>query len=539
MGAQRPVAEVAQSLGLPAGSWWPWGRDKAKISLEVLAQPRDAALAPGRVVLVSAMTPTPRGEGKTTTSVGLAQGMARRGAAVCLALREPSLGPCMGMKGGGTGGGRSRLEPSDDINLHFTGDMHAVSAAHNLLAAVLDNHLHFGNALGLDPRRVTWGRVLDMNDRALRRVVVGLGGPTQGVPRESGFDITPASEIMAILGLCSGEEDAKARLGRILVGVSGAGEPVYAAALEAHGAMAALLRDALMPNLVQSTEGVPALVHGGPFANIAHGCSSALATRMGLHLAEWVVTEAGFGFDLGGEKFLDIKCRLAGLPAPAAVVVVATLRALEHHGQDAGVQAGLANLEAHLDAVARFGLPAVVALNRFDGDAEDDIAAVARWCAARGTPFAASEHFQRGGEGAEDLADAVMAAASPRPAPLRTLYPLEAPLEDKLQALAEQVYGAGEVVWSPQARKERERLERWGLGALPVCVAKTHSSLSDNPALLGRPRGFPLRVERLEVNAGAGFIVALTGDILRMPGLPRVPQAAQIDLRDGQIVGLQ
>jgi formate--tetrahydrofolate ligase len=497
---------------------------------------------------VSAITPTAAGEGKTTTSIGLAQGLARIGESACLALREPSLGPSMGMKGGATGGGRSQILPAERINLHFTGDFHAVTSAHNLLAAMLDNHVHFGNELRIDPRRVLWRRVMDMNDRALRNVIVGLGGPQQGIPRETGFDITAASEVMAILCLAEDEEDLRARIDRILVAFTWEGEPVTAARLRASGAMLVLLRDALWPNLVQTLEGTPALVHGGPFANIAHGCSSVLATRMALHLSDWAVTEAGFGFDLGAEKFFDIKCRGAGLDT-AVVVLVATLRALKLHGDAArgdlarpdaaAVARGLPNLEKHVENIRCFGEKPVVALNRFASDAEEEIAVVAARCAELGVPFAVADHHARGGAGALELARAVVAQAEGRSRPFRPLYDLGDSVPGKILAVAQKMYGAGSVALSRQARADLRDVERLGYANLPVCIAKTPASLSDDPRLSGRPQDFEVSVRGIQINAGAGFLVVLTGDILRMPGLPHRPRAEQLDLRDGRIVGLE
>ncbi|MEZ4282194.1 MAG: formate--tetrahydrofolate ligase [Myxococcota bacterium] len=545
----RPIARIAESLGLGPEQIRPYGHDIAKISPAVLATPRRRP-GHGRLVLVSAITPTPAGEGKTTTSIGLAQGLARIGEAACLAIREPSLGPAFGMKGGATGGGRSQVVPMERINLHFTGDFHAVTSAHNLLAALIDNRLHFGDPLGLDPRRILWRRVMDMNDRALRSLVVGLGGHAQGVPRETGFDITAASEVMAILCLAENESDLRARIDRILVGFTCAGEPITAARLGGSGAMVALLLDALWPNLVQTLEGTPALVHGGPFANIAHGCSSVLATKMALHLSDWAITEAGFGFDLGAEKFFDIKCRSAGLD-PAAVVLVATVRALKMHGgvalpelaavDAAAVERGLPNLEKHVENIRHFGETPIVALNRFASDDDGEIAVVRRRCEQLGIPFAVSDHHVRGGEGAEALARVLVEHAE-RPgaaSPFRPLYPLEATVEEKILAVAQKMYGARSIDYTPSARRDLADVERLGHSGLPVCIAKTPNSLSDDPSLRGRPRDFDVRVRGIQINAGAGFLVVLTGDILRMPGLPRHPRAEQIDVVDGRIVGLQ
>ena len=544
----RPIAAIAEALGLERSEWRAFGDDVAKVDPAILGRERPLPGAP-RLVLVSAITPTPAGEGKTTTSIGLADGLARLGESVCLALREPSLGPSFGMKGGATGGGRSQVVPMERINLHFTGDFHAVTSAHNLLAAMLDNQLYWGNPLGIDPRRVVWRRVLDLNDRALRNVIVGLGGPRQGVPRETGFDITAASEVMAMLCLAEDEEDLRARIDRLLVGFGYDRAPVTASALGAAGAMLALLRDALWPNLVQTLEGVPAFVHGGPFANIAHGCNSLVATRAALHLADWAVTEAGFGFDLGAEKFFDIKCRSAGLET-AAVVLVATVRALKLHGgaarkdrirpDPAAVAAGLPNLEKHVENIGHFGQTPVVALNRFGDDTEEEIEIVRRRCAELGVTFAVSNHHAAGGEGALDLARAVVEHADARgsDSPIRPLYPLDAPVVDKILAVARTMYGARGVELTREAKRDLAEVERHGYAGLPVCIAKTPASLSDEPKLRGRPEGFDVTVRGIQINAGAGFLVVLTGEILRMPGLPRRPLAETIDLREGRIEGL-
>jgi formate--tetrahydrofolate ligase len=542
----RPIAEVAAELGLAPPEIVPCGHDIAKVSPAALTRPRQRP-GQGNLILVSAITPTRAGEGKTTTSIGLAQAFARLGHSACLALREPSLGPSLGMKGGATGGGRSQVIPMERINLHFTGDFHAVSAAHNLLAALLDNHLYFGNELRIDPRRILWRRVMDMNDRALRNMIVGLGGSKQGVPRETGFDITAASEVMAILCLAEDEADLRARLDRILLGFTYEGEPVTAESLSASGAMLVLLRDALWPNLVQTLEGTPALVHGGPFANIAHGCNSVIATRMALQLADWAITEAGFGFDLGAEKFFDIKCRSAGLET-AAVVLVATIRALKMHGgrslrdlaepDPQAVERGLPNLEKHVENIRHFGEVPVVALNRFAGDGHEEIDVVRRRCEALDVPFAVSDHHARGGEGAQELARAVIAHAE-REHAFEPLYDLEDSIDAKVLAVARKMYGADGVVFTPQARRDLAEAERLGYGSLPVCIAKTPASLSDDARLRGRPGGFEVTVRSVQINAGAGFLVVLTGDILRMPGLPRRPLAEQIDLRDGRITGLE
>ncbi len=542
----RPIADVARELGLEPAEIRPYGHDMAKIDPAVLNGPRRRE-GEGSLILVSAITPTPAGEGKTTTSIGLAQGMARLGESTCLALREPSLGPTFGMKGGATGGGHSQVTPTDRINLHFTGDFHAITTAHNLLAAVVDNHVYFGNELGIDPRQVLWRRVMDMNDRALRNVIVGLGGSTQGVPRETGFDITAASEVMAILCLAENEDDLRARLDRILIGFTYEGEPITAEKLSASGAMLALLRDALWPNLVQTLEGTPALIHGGPFANIAHGCNSVIATRTATHLADWAITEAGFGFDLGAEKFFDIKCRNSGLDT-AAVVLVATVRALKLHGglrrkeidapNPEAAERGLPNLEKHIENISHFGEAPVVALNRFAGDTEEEISVVRERCSSLGVAFAVTEHHARGGEGAEELARTVMAHAQ-RHQPFTPLYATEEPISDKILAVAQKMYGARSVSFTKQAQREIKQAQQLGYDNLPVCIAKTSASLSDDPKLRGRPDGFDVTVRSVQINAGAGFLVVLTGDILRMPGLPRRPLAERIDLVAGEIVGLE
>ena len=537
------IQGVAEKLGLSTDDLIPYGHDKAKLPLSLLDRPGRN----GKLVLVSAITPTPAGEGKTTTTIGLTQALDRLGHRVCAALREPSLGPCFGVKGGGTGGGRSTIEPSTEINLHFTGDLHAVTAANNLLAALIDNHLHFRNDPPLDSRRVLWRRVLDVNDRSLRNMLVGLGGRTQGVPRETGVDITAASEIMAVLCLARDLDDLRERLGNILVGYGPDRSPVTAKDLGAVGAMMALLKDAVQPNLVQTVEGAPAIVHGGPFANIAHGCNSVLATRMALHHADWVITEAGFGMDLGAEKFFDIKCRLAELD-PAAVVVVATVRALKYHGgvslkdletpDPEAVARGIENLEKHLETAATFGKPAVVALNRFHADSDEEIAVVRDRMAALGVRFAESTHFANGGAGAEALAAQVLEAASTPTEPYTPLYPLDANYRQKITAVAQKAYGASDVQFSKAALGAMKRLVELGYAGLPICIAKTQSSLSDDPSRRGRPRDFTVTVQSVRINAGAGFLVVLTGDIMRMPGLPRKPQAMGVDVVDGQIVGV-
>lgn len=538
---ERPLAEVAAELNLRPDEWEGWGPGRAKITTDALK--RRTRDKDGRLVLVSAITPTPAGEGKTTTAIGLAQGLKAIGEEVVVALREPSLGPIFGAKGGATGGGRSRVHPSDAIDLHFTGDLHAVTSAHNLLSALVDAHLRFRKEPELHPNRIVWPRVLDMCDRALRHIVTGMD-VGNGLVREASFDITAASEVMAVLCLSDGLEDLKARLGRIIVGFGPQGDPVTADDLGAVGPMSALLRDATRPNLVQTTDGVPALIHGGPFANIAHGCSSVLATRLGLSRADWTVTEAGFAFDLGGEKFFDIKCRSAELDT-AVVVLVATVRALRHHGgADAtvpsveAVERGLENLEKHIDNVLFFGEIPIVALNRFPDDAPEEIAAIRARCEGLKVPFAEADPFGSGGAGCTELARLVKEHAEPVSDPFRPLYGLEQPIVEKIEAVATSMYGASGVRLSARARKDLKAAERAGLGQLPVCLAKTQSSLSDNPRLLGRPRDFEVTVQGIRLAAGAGFLVVLLGDIVRMPGLPRRPAALDIDLIDGEICGL-
>jgi formate--tetrahydrofolate ligase len=541
----RPIAEVAGGLGLAAGDIIPYGDTKAKVRLDVLEKypPR------GRLVLVSAITPTLAGEGKTTTTIGLGQGLARLGQSVCLALREPSLGPCLGMKGGATGGGKSQIVPAEEINLHFTGDFHAITAAHNLLAALLDNRIYHRTGPDIDPRRITWKRVLDMNDRALRDIVIGLGGVLQGVPRETGFDITAASEIMAILCLAENHSDLKARLGRILVAFTRSGEPVTAGQLTATGAMTVLLKDALLPNLVQTLEGVPALVHGGPFANIAHGCNSVLATKMALALADWGITEAGFGFDLGAEKFFDIKCQSASLDT-AAVVLVATCRALKMHGgvkkEDLtaknceALRIGFGNLEKHIENISKFGERPIVCLNRFAGDSAEEIELVRRHCEEiLRVPFAICNGFEEGGEGGLELARQVMRHAEKTRNPFHPLYDWKEDVKSKIWKVAHEMYGAGEINYTQKAESDLEDIERLGYQNLPICIAKTPASLTDDPAIFGRPSEFSVTVREIVIAAGAGFLVPITGTILRMPGLPKTPRAEAIDLIEGRIEGVR
>ncbi len=542
----RPVADVARDLGLAENDLEPYGRYKAKVHLDVLAARRDKLS--GKLVLVSAITPTPAGEGKTTTAIALAMGLAKLGERACLALRQPSLGPTLGMKGGATGGGYAQLLPREDINLHFTGDIHAVGAAHNLLAAMADNHIYQRLEPAIDPRRLKWGRVLDVNDRELRSVVVGLGAPGDGVPHQSFFDITAASEVMAILCLAEDYADLKRRLGDILVGFTYKREPVYARDVGAAGAMAALLKEAFQPNLVQTLEGTPALVHGGPFANIAQGTNSVVATKMALALADWCVTEAGFGFDLGAEKFFDIKCVSAGLD-PCAVVLVATVRALKMHGgvaladlakpDAAAVARGLPNLAKHLESIASFKESPVVALNKFSADAEDEVNVVRRFCEEGGHPFAVCDGWARGGEGARALAEVVRDVGCKLNRPFTPMYGWDEPVEDKIFKVAHNIYGAQAVDYTPDAKDDLALIAKLGYEKLPVCIAKTQKSLSDNPDLLGRPKDFLVTVRRIIINSGARFLVPLTGDIIRMPGLPKEPAARRLDVdENGNIVGL-
>ncbi|HET7039386.1 MAG TPA: formate--tetrahydrofolate ligase [Gemmatimonadales bacterium] len=540
----RPITEVGAALGLTPDDLILYGPTKAKVRLSSLA----GRARKGRLVLVTAITPTPAGEGKSTVTIGLTQAFQRQGRNAVACIREPSLGPVFGIKGGAAGGGYAQLIPMEDINLHFTGDFHAVSAAHNLLSAMLDNHLHQGNTLGLDPRRITWPRTMDMNDRALRQIVVGLGGLNGGVPREERFVITPASEIMAILALSRDAEDLEARLGRIIVGATHDRKPVRATDLKAQGAMALLLKDAVQPNLVQTLEGGPAFVHGGPFGNIAHGCNSIIATDAALKLGDLVITEAGFGADLGAEKFFDIKCRTAGL-RPEVAVVVATVRALKLHGgakkdalgtpDPAAVERGFANLARHLDNVALFGVPAVVALNRFVSDSAEELDVVGRGCARRGVTVALTEVWEKGGAGGMELAAAVDAALERGGGKFAPIYDVTLPIRDKLETLARRVYGADGVDFLPPAERALKQLAEFGLGETPVCVAKTQYSLSDNAALLGAPSGFRITIRDITPSAGAGFVVALAGDIMTMPGLGKTPAAEKMRLhRDGTIEGL-
>jgi len=540
-----PITEVAAKAGIDEKYLESYGRYKAKVDLSLL---KETDRPDGKLILVTAITPTPAGEGKTTTSVGLADGLARIGKNVVAALREPSLGPVFGVKGGAAGGGYAQVVPMEDINLHFTGDFHAIGAANNLLAAMLDNHIHQGNALNIDPRRITWHRCVDMNDRQLRSVISGLGGKSEGVPRQDGYDITVASEIMAVFCLATSLMDLKERLGNIVVGYTYGGKPVTAKQLNAAGAMTALLKDAFKPNLVQTLEGTPAFVHGGPFANIAHGCNSIMATRMALKLGDYVVTEAGFGADLGAEKFLDLKCRFAGLD-PDAVVVVATIRALKMHGgvakTDLGsenleaLKAGLPNLLRHVSNMQDvYGLPVVVAVNKFPTDTDAEVALLRAECEKLGVHAVLSDVWAKGGEGGVELAEAVVELCE-KPHEFHFSYELEDSLETKIQKIVQRVYRGADVVFTGDAEKQIKTLRRHGFDNLPVCMAKTQYSFSDNAALLGAPEGFTVTVRNLKVSAGAGFIVALTGEIMTMPGLPKVPAAEHIDVdENGVISGL-
>ncbi|MBX3185305.1 MAG: formate--tetrahydrofolate ligase [Polyangiaceae bacterium] len=545
----RPIQAVAEELGLNSDDVIPWGRARAKVSLDAAGRPE--AKGKGRLLLVSSINPTPPGEGKTTTSVALAMGLRMRQRRAVPALREPSLGPVFGVKGGGTGGGRASLEPAEDINLHFTGDLHAITAAHNLLAALVDNSLYFRSPVELEPTRVRWRRCLDMNDRFLRNVMVGLGGKAHGVPRETSFDITAASEVMAILALSSSLEDLEERCARIVVGQTREGAPVRAADVFAAPSMVALLRDAAMPNLVQTREGGPAIVHAGPFGNIAHGCSSILGTRLAMAYADEVITEGGFGFDLGAEKFLDIKCRAAGI-WPRGVLVVVTLRALKHHGGAApnavaepnreALVRGFEHLEKHLESIAAFGLPAVIGVNRFPQDTEAEMDELRAFARERGVAVAAHEGFGKGGEGSLELADTVLSmldATDAEPAKPKFLYELSDAPEAKLTAIARTVYGARDVHLTAQAKKDLDAAVALGGDKLPICIAKTHLSLSDDPSKRNRPRDFDVTVREVRLSAGAGFLVALTGDILTMPGLPREPAAKRVVVHpDGRVTGL-
>ena len=542
----KDIGEIAEKLGVAEDQLERYGRYKAKLPLHLIDRQKAAQR---KLILVSAISPTPAGEGKTTVSIGLSQGLNRIGKNTAVVIREPSLGPVFGIKGGATGGGYSQVLPMEDINLHFTGDFAAVEKAHNLLAAIIDNKLqNKKNKLGIDPRTVAWKRVMDMNDRALRKIVIGLGGTTGGIPRETGFDITAASEIMAILCLSDDLSDLKRRFGNIFVGFTFDKQPVFARDLNAPGAMAALMKDAIKPNLVQTLEGYPAIIHGGPFANIAQGTNTIIATRMGLSLADYVVTEAGFGFDLGAEKFLDIKCRTAGL-SPSAIVLVATIRALKYHGgaglknltePDPGaVERGLPNLEKHLENSKHFNVPCIVAINKFATDSADEIRVVQERCKSLGVAVQVADVWGQGGAGATDLAAAVAQAADANSTPFTPLYDWNWSVEKKIETIATKYYGAAGVDFQAKARADLKRITTLGLDKLPVCIAKTQKSLSDNPDLIGRPEGFTLTVREIEVAAGAGFLVPITGEMMRMPGLPETPAAEGIDIDDeGNISGL-
>ncbi len=542
----QPIAEIAEECGIPEEELELYGRYKAKLSdacLKKLEKNPD-----GKLILVTAINPTPAGEGKTTTTVGLGQAFGKLGKKAVIALREPSLGPCFGMKGGAAGGGMAQVVPMEDLNLHFTGDFHAITSANNLLAALLDNHIQQGNELGIDTRQIVWKRCEDMNDRALRNIIVGLGGKMDGFAREDHFIITVASEIMAIFCLAENMKDLKERLAKIVVAYNYDGEPVTAKDLKAVGAMAALLRDALKPNLIQTLEHTPALVHGGPFANIAHGCNSVRATKAGLKLADYCITEAGFGADLGAEKFFDIKCRMAGLK-PDAVVLVATVRALKYNGGVAkadlnqenlkALHKGIVNLEKHIENIQKYGVPVVVTLNAFTSDTEAELSFVKDFCESRGCEFALSEVWAKGGEGGIALAEKVLKTLEEKESHFKPLYGDDLCLKEKIQKVASEIYGAGGVTYTPAALKQLKHLEKLGYGNFPVCMAKNQYSLSDDPTLLGRPVGFEINVRELYVSAGAGFVVVLTGAVMTMPGLPKAPAAYQIDVDDeGKIIGL-
>lgn len=541
-----PISKVAEKLGIPEDKLIQYGNYKAKISLDLMEDLKNRE--DGKLVLVTAISPTPAGEGKTTTNIGLSMGLNKIGKKAITTIREPSLGPSFGIKGGAAGGGYAQVVPMEDINLHFTGDFHAITTAHNLIAALIDNHIHQGNQLGIDPRRVVWKRVLDMNDRALRNIVVGLGGRSNGLPREDGFDITVASEIMAIFCLARDLEDLKERVGEIVLAYKFDGSPVLAKDLNAQGAVALIMKDAMNPNLVQTLENTPALIHGGPFANIAHGCNSLVATKMALKLADYTITEAGFGADLGAEKFFNIKARLGNLK-PDAAVIVATVRALKHHGgakkEELEIEnldqlsKGMANLEKHIENVKKFGVPVLVAINKFPTDTEGEINYVINRCQELGVDAVLSEVWSKGGAGGEELAKAVVRVCENYQSNFQPIYQVEDCIKTKIEKIAREIYGADGVDFTGKAEKEIENLESLGLDKMPICMAKTQYSLSDNPALLARPEGFRITVRDIRISKGAGFLVALTGDIMTMPGLPKVPAANKIDiLPTGEIVGL-
>ncbi len=541
-----PIREIAENLGIAEEGLEYYGKYKAKLSDELIES--TASAKDGNLILVTAINPTPAGEGKTTVTVGLGQAMNKLGKSSIIALREPSMGPVMGVKGGAAGGGYSQVIPMEDINLHFTGDMHAIGAANNLLSAAIDNHIHHGNTLRIDVRRITWKRCVDMNDRALREVVVGLGGKVNGFPREDGFMITVASEIMAILCLANDMNDLKRRLAAIVIGYNLDGQPVTAGELNVQGAMALLLRDAIKPNLVQTLENTPCLMHGGPFANIAHGCNSVRATKLGLKLADYCITEAGFGSDLGAEKFFDIKCRFGNLK-PSCVVLVATVRALKYNGGVAkadlsnedteALKRGIVNLGKHIENMHKFGLPVVVAINRFYTDTENELKIVEDYCTERGLCVSMCEVFAKGGEGSIDLAEKVITAIENQKSDFAPIYDENLPIKEKIETIAKEIYGADGVVYTPKAERAIKELTEFGFDKTPVCMAKTQYSLSDNPALLGRPSGFTMTVREVRVSAGAGFVVVLTGDVMTMPGLPNVPAANNMDIdENGKITGL-
>ena len=543
----KPICEIAKDLGISADELELYGKYKAKLSDELCD--RLEGEKDGKLILVTAINPTPAGEGKTTTSVGLGQAMKKIGKSAVIALREPSMGPVMGIKGGAAGGGYAQVVPMEDINLHFTGDMHAITAANNLLSAAIDNHIHQGNELDIDARTITWKRCLDMNDRALRQVVVGLGGKVNGYPREDGFMITVASEIMAILCLAKDMDDLKRRIAAIVIGYNTDGEPITAGDLKVAGAMGLLLRDAIKPNLVQTLENTPCLMHGGPFANIAHGCNSIRATKLGLKLADYCITEAGFGSDLGAEKFFDIKCRIGGLK-PSCVVLVATVRALKYNGgvpkaelakeNTDALKDGIVNLGKHIENMQKYGLPVIVAINRFMTDTDEELKIIEQYCCDMGVDFSMCEVFAKGGDGGVELAEKVV-EVSERGGEMNfaPIYDEKASIDEKINTIAKEIYGADGVVYTPKAKKAIARLEKQGFDKLPICMAKTQYSLSDDPSLLGRPSGFEITVREVMVSAGAGFVVALTGDVMTMPGLPKVPAANNMDIdKDGKIVGL-
>lgn len=541
-----PITEVAKKAGIDYELIEPYGKYKAKLPDELFKEMEN--LKDGKLILVTATNPTPAGEGKTTVSVGLGQALCKLGKNAIIALREPSLGPCMGVKGGAAGGGYSQVVPMEDINLHFTGDIHAIGAANNLLSSMIDNHIHQGNELGIDPRQITWKRAVDLNDRALRQVIVGLGGPINGMPREDSFMITVASEVMAILCLSEDLNDLKRRLGDIIIGYNYSGQPVTARELKADGAMTVLLKDALKPNLVQTLENTPVILHGGPFANIAHGCNSVRATKLALKMADLVVTEAGFGADLGAEKFFDIKCRSANLK-PDAVVLVTTIRALKYNGgiskMELGnpdvnaLEKGFVNLQKHIENVQKYKVPIVVTLNSFITDSNEEIEFVKNKCIQMGCKFALSDVWAKGGEGGIQLALAVLETLETRESNFTPLYELKLPIKEKIQTIAREIYGADDIIITPKARKAIQKLNEIGLSNLPICMAKNQYSLSDDPTLLGRPTNFKITISDVRVSAGAGFIVALTGDVMTMPGLPKNPAATNIDInRDGKITGL-